>query len=268
MRYSFVQGWPLALLVACAPAAANLVVNGSFEDPPGQRYVPVLQTFDGWKVTGEGGIKLGDFWQAAQGIQEVDLCGISGGGIRQLVPTTVAQRYLLSFALAGNPDGGPAMKPMVYRIGEADPQTLSFDTTGHSGTDMGWTYYRIPFVATSDSTALLFSSAINSDAGPALDDVRVNPVPPGDANDDLHVGFDDLITLAQHYGTSGAGWNDGDFDGDGMVGFTDLILLAQNYGRDTTDPPAQAEAVPVPEPHELFVFLAGAVGLGARRRVG
>ena len=165
MRIKVKHGW-LVLLWVCSSATGNLVVNGSFEDPPGQHYIPVQQTFDGLRVVGDGGIKIGNFWQAAQGSQEIDLCGISGGAIQQTIATTSGQRYVLSFALAGNPDGDPAIKPMVFRIGDADPQTVSFDTTGHSATNMGWTNYHVPFIATSDSTALLFSSGINANAGP------------------------------------------------------------------------------------------------------
>jgi choice-of-anchor C domain-containing protein len=266
MRVRIGHGWPVALLLVCSSAAGNLVVNGSFEDPPGQHYIPVQQTFNGWRVVGDGGIKIGDFWQAAQGSQEIDLCGIAGGAIQQMIATTSGQRYVLSFALAGNPDGDPAIKPMVYTIGDADPQTVSFNITGHSATNMGWTYYHVPFIATSDSTVLLFSSAINANAGPALDDVSVDAVPPGDANEDLRVGFDDLLVLAQHYGSTGASWNDGDFDGDGVVGFSDLLALAQHYGENAANPGSAVKAatVTVPEPRMIWP-LAPAAALCLRK---
>ena len=55
----------------------------------------------------------------------------------------------------------------------------------------------------------------------------------GDADLDLAVGFDDLLALAQNYGTeSAATWSRGDFDYDGSVGFEDLLVLAQNYRSD------------------------------------
>jgi autotransporter-associated beta strand protein len=54
----------------------------------------------------------------------------------------------------------------------------------------------------------------------------------GDANLDLVVDFNDLLTLAQHYDTTVAGrvWDQGDFNYDGLVNFNDLLALAQNYG--------------------------------------
>ncbi len=55
----------------------------------------------------------------------------------------------------------------------------------------------------------------------------------GDANRDRVVNFDDLLILAQNYGTSGRRFSQGNFDysSDGLVGFDDLLLLAQRYGR-------------------------------------
>ena len=43
--------------------------------------------------------------------------------------------------------------------------------------------------------------------------------------------FDDLLALAQNYGTSGKDWSQGDFTYNLAVNFDDLLALAQNYGR-------------------------------------
>lgn len=61
----------------------------------------------------------------------------------------------------------------------------------------------------------------------------------------IAVGFDDLVTLARHYGMS-ADYSGGDVDGSGTVGFDDLLLLARNYGLSANI--AAAAAVAVPEP--------------------
>jgi hypothetical protein len=53
----------------------------------------------------------------------------------------------------------------------------------------------------------------------------------GDGNLDGIVNFDDLLTLAQHYGkAAGARWTEGDSNRDGKVDFDDLLALAQRYG--------------------------------------
>ena len=95
----------------------------------------------------------------------------------------------------------------------------------------------------------------------------------GDANLDGVVGFDDLLALAQHYGTPTARWDAGDFNYDGSVGFDDLLLLAQNYGSTLLvgagpalgDQPATTP-VPAPTATGLLLF-ATSLPLFARRRL-
>lgn len=52
----------------------------------------------------------------------------------------------------------------------------------------------------------------------------------GDSDLNGIVDFDDLLKLAQAYGTAGQGWISGDSNYDGAVNFDDLLPLAQNYG--------------------------------------
>lgn len=54
----------------------------------------------------------------------------------------------------------------------------------------------------------------------------------GDANRDKLVNFDDLLIVAQNYGTSGNTFSQGNFDYsvDGIVNFDDLLIVAQQYG--------------------------------------
>jgi hypothetical protein len=258
----------LALLVLCPRAPGNLVVNGSFEDPPGQRFFAFRQTFPGWLVVGDGGVKVGDFWQVPDGTQGIDLCGTQGGAIQQFIGTTVGQRYLLTFASAGNPGGDPPVKVLYFRVGDGDVQSFSVDTAGRSASDMGWISHAYPFIADADSTELFFGSGTLASFGPTLDDVHVNAVPSGDANEDLRVNFSDLLVLAQNYGSATATWNTGDFDGDGAVTFSDLLTLAQHYGTDASDPRGAAVAA-VPEPVHLVPAVAiGAFAIRLRRMRG
>jgi hypothetical protein len=64
----------------------------------------------------------------------------------------------------------------------------------------------------------------------------------GDANLNGAVAFDDLLTLAQNYGTaSGATWSNGDSNYNSAVAFDDLLSLAQNYGTTSIYKTAPAE---------------------------
>jgi choice-of-anchor C domain-containing protein len=157
--------------------AANLVVNGSFEKPvapwPGLGF-SAGQFFGHWYV-GRGSVDLlgENYWQNAEGVQSVDLSGLTHAAIGQKVPGTVGQTYTLSFALAGNPEGGPGIKTMRVRWEGSTVATLMFDTTGHSGEDMGWIYYSFEVTATSSTPLLAFSSLTPGVYGPALDDVSL-----------------------------------------------------------------------------------------------
>lgn len=85
----------------------------------------------------------------------------------------------------------------------------------------------------------------------------------GDVDVDGKVNFTDLLTLAQHYNSTGAAWPEGDFNADGTVDFGDLLALAQNYGQSVDGPQLTA----LPEPTAVApVALAAAGFLGYRRR--
>lgn len=56
------------------------------------------------------------------------------------------------------------------------PQIYTFDTTGHSLADMGWTQEIFQFTATGTSTTLTFTNLDLGFFGPALDNVVVTDV--------------------------------------------------------------------------------------------
>lgn len=98
---------------------------------------------------------------------------------------------------------------------------------------------------------------------------------PGDLHYDGSVGFDDLLTLARHYGQEDATYEEGDVNGDGTVDFADLVALARNYGQSLDGGPSagvepgnfgsNAIAV-VPEPHWQGIFALTVIATLPRRR--
>jgi hypothetical protein len=71
----------------------------------------------------------------------------------------------------------------------------------------------------------------------------LNLTPPGDANSDGRVSFEDFLILSENFGKQTT-WSGGDFSGDRLVGFEDFLLLAENFDGQ----PAQA----VPEPDSIL----------------
>jgi len=162
--------------------ADNIVINGNFETPfAGQDFVMFQpgETFGGWTVTITWVDLVGTSVQAASGVQSVDLSGGSAGQIYQDLATVPGQTYELRFAMAGS--GVVEQQPPLIKLMEVGWGTLvdtrSFDITGHTVTDMGWTYHTYDLTAVSSITRLQFTSLIDTQWGPMIDDVSVTAVP-------------------------------------------------------------------------------------------
>jgi choice-of-anchor C domain-containing protein len=186
----------LACVALAVPVSADLVQNGSFESGtnPGSSYLELnagSTAITNWTVIGSG-VRvidyIGGYWQASNGSRSLDLNGRPGpGGVEQIISTSPGSTYVVTFDMAGNPDGGPTIKTMDVSAYDTDPlnplaiQSFSFDITGKSHTSMGWTPMQFAFVADAASTVLRFMSTVPNDQtsgwGPALDNVTVNLVP-------------------------------------------------------------------------------------------
>lgn len=154
--------------------------DGSFEYPvaPANSFQTVTagQSIGPWQVT-RGAVDLigRGFWQAAEGDQSVDLNATGPGAVAQTFTTTPGQRYTVTYALAGNSAGGPAVKTGRVLVDGQNFQDFSFDITGKTPTAMGYVRRQVTFVATGSSTTLAFVSTTPSSAyGPVVDDVTVH----------------------------------------------------------------------------------------------
>lgn len=171
----------LLLLALASPARSQLLENGGFEQP----LAPVgdrtwTSHLPGWTVHGNVDVIHAGFWDAAEGVQSLDLSGEDSGPgtyIEQAVPTVPGQEYVLAFSYANNPDA-PWASGRVDVLGATT--LLSRDLFHRNSTkrNMGYSRFRETFVADSSSTALRFThldSPTPLGRGLALDAVAVTP---------------------------------------------------------------------------------------------
>lgn len=161
--------------------------NGSFElggAPCNMFGIPKGSTIlPGWTVI-EGSIDWygpppNCGWQASDGKDSLDLVGDQTGGIggvEQTFRTSAGTTYTVAFDLAGNSSGPPVVKPVTVTV-DGVTMHYTFDTTGRSPTNMGWTTKTFTFVASGTTATLRFVSDVSAsgfiNAGAALDNVRV-----------------------------------------------------------------------------------------------
>lgn len=169
-------------VVAATPAQALTgFSNASFETP-----VVTPNTFvnmgagasiGAWTIT-QGHVDLigAGYWQAAGGVQSVDLSGSAvplAGGVAQSFATVPLLRYRVSYKVAGNPGGGPTIKTGQVLANGNVIQSFSFDVTGKTFADMGYVHKVAMFFASGPTSTIEFRSTTNTAFGPVLDNVHV-----------------------------------------------------------------------------------------------
>jgi len=182
MRKLLVLLMTAILFALCVPAHANLISNGSFEAAsvdPGDTFVTLTlgsAAITGWTVTGHSIDYIGGYWQASDGERSIDLSGEGLGGIELTTDfaTIAGQKYILTFDMAGNPDGPPDIKVLDVHVGSIT-ETFTFDSTYSTRDNMGWEERSLTFIATGGMTSLSFVSVLGDPPyyGAALDNVRV-----------------------------------------------------------------------------------------------
>jgi choice-of-anchor C domain-containing protein len=174
---------------AFSPVQAAAFQNGSFEQGISSltdyAFLPAVDStsITGWTVSAGNIDYIGTYWTAAAGSRNIDLNGISAGTIQQTFDTTPGKFYQVTFALAGNPVGNPfgvdPIKTLTVSAGSSS-QGYTFDTTGYTTTNMGWTTKTFEFNATGSTSTLAFISNTSPlGFGPALDNIIVTPIPEG-----------------------------------------------------------------------------------------
>jgi len=152
--------------------------DGSFESPlaPAGSFTTYTagQSIGPWTVAGAGVDLIGaGFWAASDGDQSVDLSGPSAGAVSQTFATTPGTVYSVSYSLAGNPAGGPIVKTGRVLLDGQDLQDFTFNISGKTFTDMGYSTEHFTFLATKPSATLTFASTTATAYGPVLDNVQI-----------------------------------------------------------------------------------------------
>jgi choice-of-anchor C domain-containing protein len=173
----------LFLFLATGLAKGQTVINGSFELGTGipgtsiQLYAGDSTSLTGWTVTSGTIDYINTLWPAGSGSRSLDMTGSSAGTIEQIIAGfTTGQNYRLSFLMAANTADGPSIKSLQASMG-ATTQTFTFDGTGHSNANMGWSLRTMDFTATGTTMALDFRGLQSGLYGAALDAVTITPVP-------------------------------------------------------------------------------------------
>lgn len=167
--------------------AANLLVNGSFEQP-GCSGSCILDTpakanfITGWTTFLSGAeyfnLPASFGSAAADGVAIVDLANYvygNGGGVQQNFATTVGAKYRLTFS-AGNSRYASRSGDGVIQVKVAG-QTATFNTPSAKGVAVEWSTITYEFTAITPQTTLAFFNEQNPYANFAfIDNVIVEPL--------------------------------------------------------------------------------------------
>lgn len=172
------------LSAAPAWAAGGLVGNHGFETPSicpaGSEDIPAGSTLLGpWSVTGSSSDAVDlvcSEWMAKQGQQSLELNGSGPGSISQRITDTAGKFYYVLFWLAGDVNGGPAIKTMQMQWNNDPPVNFKFNITGKTASDMQWKRYDDGFLSTG-SDVVTFTGTSPGNFGAVIDDVRVSTTP-------------------------------------------------------------------------------------------
>ena len=167
----------------CVVDGANLVRNGSFEEPPRRpeihfRIVTAGEHIGPWSVSGGAVDHIAPhFWEAAHGEQSLDVNSCGPATVSQRVPTRPGDSYQLCFALAGNSEAAPARKRLAVLWEGEIVATVEFDASHTRRARMEYRYHRYVVRASGHDAVLAFRSLTPGCYGPVLDDVTLQRIP-------------------------------------------------------------------------------------------
>lgn len=178
-----------AIAATSLPASANLIVNGSFEEPT----VPIgsftnfsggSTSITGWTVVGvDTAIVSGSFsqsgitFQAQSGVQWADLAGVTSNsttsGLSQDIATVVGHQYELSF-FVGSALDSVFFFPTAIDLSIDGGTRTTYANPNAPRTNLDWMQFTVQFVATKTDTNLtFFNAAASNNFNSAFDNVSL-----------------------------------------------------------------------------------------------
>ncbi len=189
--FSFFAILALVLAPLSATPAFAVGTNGSFENQVVAGNFATLNTGDttltNWTIDSGSVDHIRDYWLASDGVQSLDMNGISAGSISQTLTTIPGATYNVAFDLSGNPEnsGDSNLSSQSNKVLRASAtgvasQDFTYDTSTklNSLVDMKWEANVYSFTATTTNTTLTFASQIGGAFGPALDNVSITETLP------------------------------------------------------------------------------------------
>jgi choice-of-anchor C domain-containing protein len=163
--------------LTATPASAAPIHATGFEQPvisPGFKSFPTGAQVGGWTVT-SGSVDLVTYWQQVEGNQSLDLNGNGDGAITRTVPAALLTTYKVTYAVAANTEGPPAVKTGKVSVNGQQVDTIAVDVAGKSNQSMGWVYRTFYFTnLLSSSSVLTFAGTSGTIWGAVIDDVKVD----------------------------------------------------------------------------------------------
>ncbi|MGH4026335.1 MAG: DUF642 domain-containing protein, partial [Pseudonocardiaceae bacterium] len=168
------------------PQGCDMTPGDTFEAPvvtPGTFATLFTDaTIGPWTVTQNNVDLIGEnFWQAADGVQSIDLSGSSGsgaalqGGVSRTFETDGLPlplfTYVVTYCLAGNPYTVPPVKTGQVLVNGTPVQDFSFDVTGGAFREMRYRLETFSFTSSGPSAEVEFRNTTPTAFGPAIDKV-------------------------------------------------------------------------------------------------
>ena len=267
-------------LIATPVLAANLIVNGSFENPsvPVGSFINYLggsTAITGWTVVGVDSavvsrtfMQSGITFEAQDGNQWIDLAGITANsmtsGVTQNISTTIGQPYDLTFYVGSATDHN-LFFPTTVDL-SINGSAREHYTNPNAPTNMlNWQSFNVNFTATSSTTNLtFFNGDASNNYNTALDNVSVNAVPgtPGDYNSNGLVDAADYVVWRKNSGTTNVLPND---PIGGTIGTVQYNQWRSHFGQTAGSGGGASVSFAVPEPATLVLLTIVAAGWCVRR---